>query len=39
MTEPFLGEIRLFPYTFAPRGWAFCHGQLLRSPSTPHCSP
>jgi len=29
MTEPFLGEIRLFPYTFAPRGWAFCHGQLL----------
>ena len=29
VTEPFIGEIRLFPYTFAPRGWAFCNGQLL----------
>lgn len=29
MSEPFLGEIRLFPYNFAPRGWAFCSGQLL----------
>ena len=29
MTEPFLGEIRLFPYNFAPRGWAFCNGQIL----------
>jgi len=29
MAEPFLGEIRLFPYNFAPRGWAFCNGQLL----------
>lgn len=29
MTEPFLGEIRLFPYNFAPRGWAFCQGQIL----------
>ena len=29
MTEPFLGEIRLFPYNFAPRGWAFCSGQLM----------
>jgi microcystin-dependent protein len=29
MSEPFIGEIRLFPYDFAPRGWAFCHGQLL----------
>ena len=29
MSEPFLGEIRLVPYTFAPRGWAFCEGQLL----------
>ena len=27
--DPFLGEIRLFPYTFAPRGWAFCNGQIL----------
>jgi microcystin-dependent protein len=27
--EPFLGEIRLVPFTFAPRGWAICAGQLL----------
>lgn len=29
MSDPFLGEIRLFPYTFAPRGWALCNGQML----------
>ena len=29
MSEPFIGEIRLFPYPFAPRGWALCNGQLL----------
>ena len=29
MTDPFIGEIRLFPYTFAPRGWALCNGQVL----------
>jgi microcystin-dependent protein len=27
--EPYIGEIRLFPYTFAPRGWMDCAGQLL----------
>jgi microcystin-dependent protein len=27
--EPFLGEIRLFPYSFSPDGWSTCHGQLL----------
>lgn len=27
--DPFVGQITLFPYTFAPRGWAFCQGQLL----------
>lgn len=27
--EPFLGEIRMFAGNFAPRGWAFCDGQLL----------
>src|SRR5262245_9145276 len=27
--EPFLGMIVLFPYNFAPRGWAFCQGQIL----------
>jgi len=29
MAEPFLGEIRLFSFPFAPRGWANCGGQLL----------
>jgi microcystin-dependent protein len=29
MSEPFLAEVRIFPYNFAPRGWAFCDGQLL----------
>ncbi len=29
MADPFLGEIRTFAGTFAPRGWAFCQGQLL----------
>lgn len=27
--EPFVGEIMLVPYNFAPRGWAFCNGQIL----------
>jgi microcystin-dependent protein len=27
--EPFLGQITLFPFNFAPKGWAFCQGQLL----------
>jgi microcystin-dependent protein len=27
--EPYLGEINLYPYEFAPRGWALCNGQLL----------
>jgi len=29
MSEPFVGEIRMFGGNFAPRGWAFCDGQLL----------
>ena len=29
MSEPFLGEIRLFAFNFAPRGWATCSGQIL----------
>src|ERR1051325_7890057 len=29
MATPFLGEIRLFAGNFAPRGYAFCNGQLL----------
>src|SRR4051794_988087 len=27
--DPFLGEIRLMSFNFAPRGWAQCNGQLL----------
>lgn len=29
MSEPFLSEIRLMSFAFAPRGWALCNGQLL----------
>jgi microcystin-dependent protein len=29
MSEPFIGEIRLFAGNFAPRDWAFCEGQLI----------
>ncbi|MDZ4678817.1 MAG: tail fiber protein [Saprospiraceae bacterium] len=29
MAEPFLSEIRLFSFNFAPQGWALCNGQLL----------
>src|ERR1700759_2913710 len=27
--DPFVAEIRIFPFNFAPQGWAFCDGQLL----------
>ena len=29
MAEPFLSEIRLMSFNFAPKGWAMCNGQLL----------
>ena len=29
MAEPFIAEIRIFAGNFAPRGWAFCNGQLM----------
>ena len=29
MSDPFVGEIRIFPFNFAPTGWAFCAGQLM----------
>jgi microcystin-dependent protein len=29
MSTPYIGEIKLFPYNFAPRGYAFCNGQIL----------
>ena len=30
MSEPFIAEIKIFAGNFAPRGWAFCNGQLLQ---------
>ena len=29
MADPFVAEIRILPFTFAPKGWAWCNGQLL----------
>jgi microcystin-dependent protein len=29
MSDPFVAEIRIFPFNFPPTGWAFCNGQLL----------
>jgi microcystin-dependent protein len=29
MADPFIAEIRIFPFTFAPKGWAWCNGQLM----------
>lgn len=29
MSDPFVAEIRIFPFNFPPKGWAFCDGQLL----------
>ena len=29
MADPFVAEIRIFPFNFPPTGWAFCQGQLM----------
>ena len=29
MADPFVAEIRIFPFNFPPKGWAWCDGQLL----------
>ena len=29
MADPFVAEIRVFGFNFAPRGWAFCNGQIM----------
>jgi microcystin-dependent protein len=29
MADPFVAEIRILPFFFAPKGWAFCNGQLM----------
>jgi microcystin-dependent protein len=35
MAEPFLGEIRLVAFTFAPAGWAMCDGQMMPKSQNP----
>jgi len=29
VADPFVAEIRMFPFSFAPKGWAFCNGQIM----------
>lgn len=29
MFDPFIGEICQYPYTFEPKDWAYCHGQMM----------
>lgn len=29
MSDPFVAEIRILPFNFPPRGWAFCDGQIM----------
>ena len=29
MADPFIAEVRIFAFNFAPQGWAFCNGQIL----------
>jgi microcystin-dependent protein len=29
MSDPFIGEIQIYGFNFAPRGWSFCSGQIL----------
>jgi len=29
MSDPFIGEIRMVGFNYAPRGWAFCQGQIM----------
>jgi microcystin-dependent protein len=29
MSDPFVAEIRIFPFNFAPTGWAMCNGQIM----------
>lgn len=35
MADPFIGEIRIFPFDFPPAGWASCDGQLLPPSQNP----
>src|ERR1043166_9292150 len=31
MADPFVAEVRSFPFNFAPKGWAWCNGKILTS--------
>lgn len=35
MSQPYIGEIRCFGFTFAPRDWAFCNGQIMAIAQNP----
>lgn len=35
MSEPFIGEVRIFPYNFNPRNWAYCNGGLISISQNP----
>jgi len=35
MADPFTGEIRIFPFAFAPYNWAFCNGQPIQVSQNP----
>jgi microcystin-dependent protein len=38
MSEPFIGELRIFPYGYTPRNWSPCNGQLLSARQYPGLS-
>jgi len=35
MSDPFLGEIQIFPYNYAPQGWAHCSGSIIAISDNP----
>jgi len=35
MSEPYLGQVRIFAFNYAPKGWAFCDGQLIPASQNP----
>lgn len=39
MSQPFIGEVRMFGGNFAPRDWALCNGQLISITQNTRCLP
>ncbi len=35
MLEPFIGEICQYTFNYAPKGWAYCHGQVISIQQNP----